>query len=251
VVIVASMSRSGSMWTYNVTRELISLTGKPPLPHKPPQKHDPLIIDVLNREPVSDEVYCLKTHSLFRSRRKDVKFICTYRDVRDSMLSFQRFMHCNFERALEAADSMMEKTDFYFSNNWANMLPIRYDNIVSDPLNVLREIASFLGIRANDRELKAISERYSRESVRKKIREFSSLNANRPGRVSGLENSERFESIRNLDGTYRLFDRKTNFQTNHITSKTEGEWREVFSEDQKKRLLDKTSLWLLKYGFPL
>lgn len=51
VVFVASMARSGSMWTYNVSRELLSASGMTVLPEKIPQDANTILEQLSDPDP--------------------------------------------------------------------------------------------------------------------------------------------------------------------------------------------------------
>jgi len=56
-------------------------------------------------------------------------------------------------------------------------------------------------------------------------------------------------TIRNLDGSVRGYDYKTGFQSGHITSREEGEWRDALSAEQKQQVNQLTTAWLKRYGY--
>jgi hypothetical protein len=54
-----------------------------------------------------------------------------------------------------------------------------------------------------------------------------------------------------MDGSVRVLDRATGFQTGHVSFRKDGQWRQELSEDQKQHLMNETADWLEKYGFKL
>ena len=60
-----------------------------------------------------------------------------------------------------------------------------------------------------------------------------------------------YETVNNIDGSFRIIDKKTRFQSNHITSRKEGEWCDVLLEEQKEEEMKVASDWLNKYGLSL
>ena len=64
------------------------------------------------------------------------------------------------------------------------------------------------------------------------------------------EIQDNFLLFSNVDGSIRAYHKKTAYQSNHITGKGD-KWRAELTEEQKKRLLDITKTWLVKYGFVL
>ena len=62
IVFVAGMSRSGSMWTYNVVRELFKSDNYTVKPRQIPTTQHELVREALTSSIVENEVYCIKTH---------------------------------------------------------------------------------------------------------------------------------------------------------------------------------------------
>ena len=61
----------------------------------------------------------------------------------------------------------------------------------------------------------------------------------------------RYSTIQNVDGSYRVFDSSTGFQSEHITTGREGAWRSELSAEEQERMMQLVAPWLEKYGFPL
>jgi len=234
------------MWTYNVTRQLIRAVGNTPIPEEVPKNESEILLKAF-KEPIADnQVYCVKTHSMVKSQVPDTLFIVTYRDIRDSVLSFMKFTHTTFENALVAADNWMKLTDFYFEISAKNFLIVRYDDIISKSPATIEKIARFIGADVSKEQINQIHEKFCRKSMERKIQDLNKISAQQLNR-----NSEVFNTVMNKDGSVRVFDKATGFQTNHITSKKEGQWRTELTEEQKRILMQRTIPWLQKYGFEL
>jgi len=251
-VFVAGASRTGSMWIYNITRALITASGKTPLPESVPVQEQPLIDKIYTLPSRNDEVFCIKTHTCLQPNLPHTKIIMTYRDVRDSMLSFMRFMKMtDFSQALKAAKNMMEITDFYFNQHRENILHIRYNDIVERPLHIVDGINRFLHLRVGQAQVQEINNHFAKKNIQKLITKLTDAAVQRDGCLDRKFQSEEFGVTQNTDKSYRILDKKTGFQTNHITSKQDGEWKDVFTEDEQRKLLDLTSGWLQKHGFSI
>jgi hypothetical protein len=248
ILLVAGMPRSGSMWTYNVARALLTCDKKVVLPRDIPPDETSLIEEAFSSPPEDNVFYCIKSHFAIKPNLLNTRIIFNYRDVRESMLSFMRFMHCDFERGLKVAESMMSLADFYFEQHPNNILRLRYERIVHEPVEVIEEINQFLDLHVTSDDIHKISERFSKENIKKLIDSFNSMGSDTPALRPELQKD--FELIPNLDGSFRIYDKKTAFQSNHITE-SGARWRTELTEEQKNRLMKLSSKWLTKYHFAL
>ena len=235
-IFVAGMPRAGSMWTYNVTRHLIRLNGMKPLPEILPPDDTRAADAALRTAPPPGSVHCVKTHAMLPVRRSDIRILCNFRDIRDAALSFMRFTRSTFEEALESARQAMKITDHYFSHTGTTVLPIDYDDILETPEIVIQRIAGFIEVNVSGAQAATIAAELSRDRIARKV----ALLSDRTGRTA---------RIRNRDGSYRLCDPGSGFQTNHITSSASGEWRHAFTEEQKRQLQEVLGDWLRRYGY--
>ena len=249
IIFIAGMPRSGSMWTYNVCRRLITAVGKTPWPDEVPLDESPAIQHALSHPPASGQVYCIKTHFQIPVGKPHMRIICNYRDIRDATLSYMRFMKCTFEQALAAARGGMQLTDHYLESQDPNVLPIPYDMMINQPQQTISTLAGFLSIPVEAAEIENIAQSLSREAV---ARQLEKLKTDR----QDIENSNKdslalgkLSSVPNLDGSSRLHDSSTGFQTNHISSNKDGEWRKAFSSEEQEKLMAVASDWLLRYNF--
>lgn len=249
IIFVTGMARSASMWTYNISRELIRSSGKTPLPENMQNDEALRINQAFKTHLKDDEYYIIKTHNILEHGLPGVKIIFTYRDVRDAMLSYMRFMHCGFNQGIKAMIAHMETTDYYFENHNNNITRLRYDDIISTPTKVVTEIGDFINCSVSKEKAQVIANQYSKENVKEIINNFEKIAITPKSNINDLK--KHFEVSRNIYGNLRLIDKKTRFQTNHITSKKEGEWRDIFSDEQKKEVMRLTRSWLLKYDFPI
>jgi hypothetical protein len=254
IVFVAGMPRAGSMWTYNVVREILETKDFLVLPRTIPENEEDLIGSALRSAEKENEVYCIKTHLALKSplpTQHDVKIICNIRDVRDACLSYMRFIHADFETGIQAMASWMKKTDYYLAAFEDNLLSVRFEDLTNNPQRVIDNLASFLNMDLSKGEKIEILKKYSKPNIQKKLRELSKVKFDVNGQVEGVEQQLKFASVRNLDGTYRVFEKTTSFQSNHITSTKDGEWKAQFDKYQTEQLIDLSRAWLVKYGYKI
>ncbi|MFQ5508302.1 MAG: sulfotransferase domain-containing protein [Leptospirillia bacterium] len=249
IVLIASTPRTGSMWTYNVTRALLSAAGHTVLPTKVPKDERELLTRVYSTPPQKNATYCIKTHTRVRPGLPDTRVITTYRDMREVLLSLMRFTRDNdFEAALARLPGLMEQTDFYFDQHREHILRLRFDDIMDDPGGVLKSINAFLDLGVDDATRSGIVSDFSKEQVSKRLKALEQVAVDGRGDVGGKK-KKAYDTVQNKDGSYRVFDRATSFQSGHITSKGKAEWREVFTPEQQDRINEIAGDWLKKYGF--
>ncbi len=245
-IFVSCMPRSGSMWAYNVTRELIRSAGVEPIPQKVPPDATPYLTKAFEEPVGENQAYCIKTHYPVDPEKPDTLIINTYRDIRDAVISQMRFMHLSFEEAFGDGKKWMRLTDMYSDGKSDNILQICYERIVTEPMEVIRRIDRFIGTEASEQRMEEIQEQFSKEKIKRKIDDMKGISTEQI-----LANASVMDGIRNADGSYRVFDRNTGFQSNHITSQRDGQWREALTEQQQQYLAESTAEWLTRYGFEL
>jgi hypothetical protein len=251
IIFVAGMPRAGSMWTYNVARRLITFSGKRPWPDRIPANERATVEKAFTRPAGPGKVYCIKTHFKLALDRPDIRILCNVRDIRDATLSFMRFMKCPFETALESARESMKITDYYLRSGSRFVLPVDYDDIASQATSLVTRIARFIGVEPDSTEIDDIVTQLSRDHTAARLRKLGNVTVDQRGAIESPEHANRYTSIRNIDGSYRVFDHETGFQSNHITSSRAGEWREIFTAEQQRVLNDLLGDWLQRYGFDI
>jgi Sulfotransferase domain len=251
IVFVAGMPRAGSMWTYNVVRAIFEAKGWTVLPEEIPVNEHALIKSALVSEQNENEVYCIKTHLPLKSplpTKHDVRIISNIRDVRDACLSFMRFMHADYDAGIHAMKSMMRITDYYLSQFGDDLLSVRYEDLTSTPLNVLKNICGFLKVDLSENEKKEILQRFDKSNIQKKLQGLPKVEPDALAPVDS-ELSSKFVPVKNRDGTYRTYEKATGFQSNHITSSADGEWKTYFDSSKAEQLIDLSRDWLSRYGY--
>lgn len=256
-VFIAGVPRTGSMWTFNVTRSLLKASGKDILP----KESDPLINEnkVLNEAYTSEfgvnTVYCIKTHNFLNNDLPETKVIVNYRDVRDSMISYIRFMKLEkvdnfFEKAKEILSNHITDTNYYFEEH-KNNLKIKFNDILHNPISVIKDINNYLSLNVEEEQIFSIEGKFSKKNISKLIEKLEKVSVLSSGFFKDKSSIETYQKVRNRDGSYRVLDRKTNFQTNHITSKKDGEWVKYFNSQQREEINNLASEWLNKHNFQI
>lgn len=248
LVLVASMPRSGSMWTFNVVRDMFRHLGTEVLPEEVPylEQVNLQIAEQAVNDPAPAGMHVLKTHqpvNVFPQAR----FIATHRDVRDAMISFMRFMDFDFERGLEAAAGMADLSDHFrrFPDDVARQ--VEYSDIKARPLETANSLATFLGLNLPGPALEAIVAKYAKESVRALIETME----------RGVDTAEPVTEPTRQAGTVllpgnanaRALDVATGFQSGHVSDYQDGDWQALLTAEQKALVEERLGAWLDRHGY--
>lgn len=238
VVWVASMPRTGSMWVMNVARTLLMRHSLDVRPQDSIPADDADWLAMAAEAAVSEvegRVWVLKVHKQLQMLPLGAKFLVPFRDLRDAMASFQRFVHCDFETAVAAARVWARLCEHYLAFPDERRLLVNYDLILDDPSGTVGEIAEFLELEISPDEADSIATEWDREKVRSRLAQ---------------QNIETLPAIGNFDGSTRGFDPETGFQEGHVSSSSgRGTWETYYSEDERCRIESEFGEWLRRQGF--
>lgn len=258
-VAVVSIGRTGSMWLWNVARDLLETAGLGVVALDSADFDRAWFIARLSGR----DIICLHHHKVEPPRPK-VRYIVPYRDIRDVALSTMRFNRVDFDTVLSWLPGQMEALDALMAYDDAVALKIRYEAMVRHPDRAVLDVATFLGISLSRDKARVLAERYSRERVRRLTQANDRLfkgpesrpsihkfyRAGAPtGAVAIQSGPVILPAAYNPDLSLRIIDERTRFQTNHVSSKGPGEWRIALTAEQKKRLNDATREWLGRYRY--
>jgi hypothetical protein len=248
IVWIASMPRSGSMWAFNVTRALLRGADLTVLPESVPRGDGPmldLLPDAL-ADSSPENIWCFKVHQRLRSDAPSSRFISTRRDPRDAVISFMRFIRCDFEHALAAVVDWTKICDHFGAMPADLSLCLDYDTITTDPIGTVTRIGKFLCLPSRPDTIAQIAAEFERETVRRRIKEIH--DKYKRGYEAGDEEALG-TMIGNADGTYRVIDAATGFQSHHVSDYQPGDWRAILTKEQKGRLDAAIGDWLARYGY--
>ena len=202
IVVSAGMVKSGSLWLWNMTNDLLSAgglkrEGLPPV-HSPAEdfiKHDyekvvigALSFSRLTRATVSHlkgYSYPAKTHSaptlpliLFRPWGH-IKATYVYRDPRDVVLSV--LDHAEKAREEDIAMNLRDiytfeeavdfvKIQLMIWSKWSYMpgtFKIKYEDLVADTEKALQKLVNYLDLNVSESQIRTVRDRYSRNEMKK------------------------------------------------------------------------------------
>ncbi len=241
IVWIASMPRVGSMWSYNVCRALVAEAGFRVEPAEALRTNEEALEaarrGLRSADPAVRTV--VKTHLLVDPTTRASLFVVPLRDPRDALVSAQRFLHLpDFDAALSYTTDSLRTVEHYENPAFGDrILHLDYRQIVDAPDAAIRAMAAHLGIAAGQEAVEALAARFARARVGETL-----------GRLA--EDSARALMTFNPDGSPRLFDRETGFQTGHVSDYREGGWRELLTTAQLVAIDRTLGPWLARRGYP-
>jgi hypothetical protein len=248
---ISTPPRTGSMWLFNVTREMLRRVGRTVLPEKVPQM-DTQMIELARCEAWNDtdprRVWVLKVHTLLAREVPKSRIVTIIRDPRDVLVSYRRFMHTTFEHAMD----ITEQTVVRFADAYADYPPellfhASYLDIEKRPADLLRRMVDYLDLAITPEAIAQTVEKFSRAKVRQLIEKTSRRVMHRIKRQAPVN---RDEVVVLGQDNIRAFDPNTGFQTGHISGSRSGDWRTELSEREKRIIRERIGGWIVRHGFP-
>lgn len=245
---IAGPPRTGSMWTYNICRAVLERAGRDVFPKDVPQRDKQVV--ALAKTGLQDHdqksVWVLKVHSRIAQNAPRSLFITTFRDPRDSLVSFKRFMRCDFDRALRATLGGLRLSDYYRSFPKHLCLQLEYFDIILHPQNVAQRITDHINCQVSSKVLLEAVEEFSKRNVSEIIRRTEE---NLQGRYRSGEAILPGELVTIGPGSQRALDLKTGFQSGHVSNYKEGDWRYILTQTEIDRVHDAMGTWLNRNGY--
>ena len=246
---ISTTMRTGSMWIFNVVRELINCSGFNLEPKIIPQSDNEMFLIYKNKALVENDSnvkFVLKVHTILKENLIGSKIITTIRDPRDVCASVKEFMKTDFNTALNTAKSLIQFYNIYKNFNKNYIIFIRYENIEKNPIDEIIKISKFLDIKINSKKAEKISEKFSKKNVKKNI-DNTDKNLNEKLTKKLKINKEDIVYI--SKNNYRAFDTKTGFQTGHISKRQTGDWEKVLSPYEKEVLNNEFKDILIEFNY--
>lgn len=228
---VASVPRTGSMWTFNIVRDLVRSTGGRVLPEVVP--HEDEEMEAIGKAGIAasdDATYVLKVHIPISARLEKSCFIVTQRDPHDALVSFMRFTKCDFDYGLRFLASAI-RLDRHFATFPADRtIVLAYSDIVSRPAAVISEIGQKLSIAVDQAFADALVERYSKSRVQARLVERE---VELKAKISSKQPVDLRDFVPSMDKSIRAFDTETGFQSGHVSAYKDGDWRNILTPAQQ------------------
>ena len=229
---ISTAPRTGSMWMFNVVREIFNLNKYNVYPDKIP-KNDKDFLEIYNSKSAKDQntlnKYVFKVHSPINPDLLNSKVLTTIRDPRDVCASYKEFMKSDFESALTAAKGMIDFIKYYKSFDKDYLKFFKYEDIENHTIETIISLSKFIECEINFDTAKLISDKFDKNNVRNLIKVNDKKLMNK---IKNKEKIEKSEIVYFSKENYRAFDKQTGFQTNHISNRNSGEWQKAFSEEE-------------------
>ena len=236
------------MWVYNIARDLLRSAGRKVFPEPVPQGDAEMMAQAArgleDRNPRN--VWVLKVHALVRADTPRSRFLVTHRDPRDALVSYMRFMRCDFEAALEIMANSTRACDYFRTLPPERTLHLEYRDLASRPREVLARLAEHLGLSVADEVAAAMVAKFSKKEVRRRIEAAQTSVRERsaagepvsPGEIVQVSPSHR-----------RVFDLATGFQGGHVSDYRDGDWRALLKAAQQRRMTRVLGAWLERSAY--
>lgn len=243
-VICSGMYRACSTWQYLIVLDLVikRYRGRRIEISNVDVFDDPTSAEAVERELLSTEWTVLKVHEGHPTftrmlNSKTSLAVYSFRDIRDVIYSLMHKRACSFQR-LVVDDCMLHRiiANDEFWRAQQNVLIQRYETIVAQPDEAIKEIASHLEIQIEDVEINRLKKAYSLESNRTRM----FRHANRL-RMNGVNlNDPQNAEIQNP---------VTHLHWNHIRDGEIAGWKNVATLEEMFILKNIGGDWLKKNGY--
>jgi len=246
---VSTAPRTGSMWVFNVTREIFRLAKYDVEPKEIPQGSEEMIemarkVSFPSIEP--EKKWVLKVHNVLTSDLPRSKIITIHRDPRDVCASFKEFMNESFERSLNVGMNVIQYINMYKTYEPDYALILSYDHIETRAVETILKIADFVDVKITKADAQKIAVKFSKNNVRNLIEK-----ADKKVKLKKIKNKEidPDELVYLSSNNYRVFDKNTGFQSGHVSKRKTGGWETFFTEHEKEVMNNKYGAWLKEYGY--
>jgi hypothetical protein len=237
-IFCVGMLRSCSTWQYEVASHLVERRGKGKrigYLEGPDYLAQPAPVPGLWR--------VLKAHHRHEAFARQIELgnarpIYSYRDLRDVVFSMAHKFGLSFEQIHATGRVQQLLDDDAFWRSCPGVLIQRYENIVSQPVSCVRQIADFLDISLDLQEAGKIASEYSFESNLKRTHQLT-----RRLRREGVDLS--------LANNLLRHDPNTLLHWNHLRTGKVGAWRDQATIEQRRLLAEWFHPWLEKHGYEL
>lgn len=247
---IASVPRTGSMWTTNVIREIHKISEFNVFPKNMIQlekdwfnfynDNAPFDKNELNR-------YVIKIHSKLTVIPPRSKIVVNIRNPYEICASYKDFMKCNLEKSINVAVNLSNWIKYY-KNLEKNNLYIKYEHIENNAKDVIANLAKFCEIELTSNQNEYINSKYSKKNIQEIIKKNDD-EIEYQKNENLLINEKKI--VKFQDGSYRSFDLNTGFQSGHISNRKSGDWRNKFNKDEIKIINNEFKEILEEYNYEI
>lgn len=242
---VATIPRTGSMWTSNIIKEIFTTANYNTYP-KNVIKSDIDSLKFFETSIIKDQnklnKYVLKIHVKLATLPYRSKIVTNIRNPYDICASYHEFLKCDLERSISVAAELLNYLNHYKRLN-NNIFLIRYENIEKNPKLLIKQLAEYFEVSINDQQVNEIDNKFNKDAIIKLIKK----NDNEMKIKNQDVDQEKIIKLKN--GHQRFFDITTGFQSGHISKRKTGEWRKNFSEKETKIIIEKLDQVAVDLGY--
>ena len=229
-VICCGMLRSGSTLQYQIAAEIITSKGiGKGLGWKTQSE-----FEEINFQKKDHDVFVIKMHDFFPkvTQLKGAKFIFSYRDVRDVVVSLCRKQ----QEPFSAIFNEQFISNFHYNyDSWTRLNDVyiaKYEDFFSDIPAEVRNIAAHLNVDLSDKEINELAGNLGLDKQQERIEKFN---------MEGVK----------MTGAKDVFDPNTLLHSNHINTGTTQEWKARLKPAQAARIEDKLYGWLTRHDYEI
>ncbi len=247
---ISTAPRTGSMWLFNITRDILRQNGLTVLPEKTPQASEEMLQLAQQQAWLDDDpkrIWVLKIHGVLNKGLPHSKIITSQRDPRDMLISYSRFMRIPIEHALSNPHAMIEALEHYRQFPADQLFEASFNAIVATPHHVISDIARFLSLPLSEAQAQAIADDWGPHMVQRRI---NAIEREVQQKISRNEPVEREKVVVLAEDNIRAFDPASGFQSGHIAPDPSQNWRTLLTDAQKEICLEQFGDWIRANGYP-
>ncbi|GEM_PF-3277416 len=253
---ISSPPRTGSMWVFNIIRDLYrnrnyQITPENVLihPYEWTQARNKFVL-ADSEAPNLHRACIVKSHQPFivSAQRADETLFMTLRDPRDSLASYMRFMDMDAMTLEQNWRSILQShvgfVTHMTSHHQDRLTLLLYKDIKSNPHSIIKTIMQTLDEDATAEDL-ALAEKYSKRNVKESIEKSQKQHQD-----SNDKNSKIGTFLKTHSESSRYLDYKTGFQAGHVSEYEDGNWGDILPPTVADQITHFLQPYLEAYGFP-
>ena len=245
---IASVPRTGSMWTTNIIREIF-FEGNLNVFPKDQIQSDKEILEYYNSKAQLDEnklnKFVLKIHRKLTILPPRSKIVTNIRNPYDICASHNEFMKCDLDKSISVASDLSNWIKYY-ENIYNDIFLVKYEDIENQTNILIQKLSKFCEVKLSEMQIQNIISKYSRNKVMNIIK---NNDQEIKSKINKQELIDPKKIVRFKNGSYRSFDIKTGFQTAHVSQRKSGEWKKIFSSQEVNIIIEKLDSVAVELGY--
>tara|TARA_Y100000816_G_scaffold163054_1_gene116685 strand:+ start:597 stop:1379 length:783 start_codon:yes stop_codon:yes gene_type:complete len=251
---VSTYPRCASFWVFNIIKEILKTKKLNVLPDENFIEHDdnkPKTFEFFNKNLKDNNpknIFLFKIHRILKSNLPNSKIVTVIRDPREIIISNMRFSESNFKDNIKSIKYYMEMTNIYSNYKRDYILILRYENIIKNPSQTIKQILNFTELEIPNENILNIVKKFNKEENIKIInKNDKKLTDNIMKKIPINKNS----IVQYAANKYRFYDLKTGFQSKHISNMSEEDYRKSLSKNEIDEIQLLFKDWLKIHKYPL